>query len=165
MLDDIDININIMLFGDKIYNQVNDRYINNDIYELINHNKNKMINIKDILYPEFEYNLVNTLTNSGTTNIVIGNVNQNKSITVEYTITRGNGLRTGRFDVLYDSNNIYIGTDEFITNGNINVNVSNIVFDANLNGDEIRMECVLSDDVDGTIEYNLKRKLITPINI
>jgi hypothetical protein len=156
------ININI---DDNFFITTPTNYFGYPLTELCNPNHNRNIYIKNVTYPEFEYNLVNTLNNSGTTNIVIGNTTQNKSISVDYTITRGNGLRTGSFDILYNSGNVYIGTDEFITNGETNVDVTNIVFDVNLNGNEIRMESTLSNDVDATIEYNLKRKLVKPINI
>lgn len=121
--------------------------------------------INGILYPEQEYNLSAALTNNTTTNVIVGNKLQNKTITIDYTITRGTGYRKGKFDIINDGTNTYMSPDEFITNGVAGVSNTAIVLSVNYNTNEIRVAALLDNGIAGTFTYNVSRVMITPLTL
>jgi hypothetical protein len=140
------------------------RWFYDNMYEFVNPVTGRNIQISGLIYPEIEQNLSATLTNNATTNVIVGNKLQNKSITIEYTLTRGTGYRKGRFDIINDGTTLYMSPDNFITNGDAGVSGSAVIFTVNYNTNEIRVAGALdASGSDATLQYSCERVMITPI--
>lgn len=136
------------------------------MYEFVNIATGRNIRIAGLIYPEMDLNQLATLVDNTTTNVIVGNKLQNRSISIEYTLTRGTGYRQGKIDILNDGTTVYMSPDEFITNGAAGVSNTAIVFAVDYNTNEIRLKGTLSSTGTGaTIVYNVSRVMITPLTL
>jgi len=143
----------------------NTRWFSDNMYEFVNLVSGRNIQLGGIIFPEVEQNLSATLTNNTTTNIIVGNKLQNRTIHIDYMILRGTGYRKGSFDIINDGTALYMSPDTFITNAAAGVNAVAIVLSANYNTNEIRVAALLDNGVAGTFTYNATRVMITPLTI
>ena len=157
--------IQVQLKYENIYGTPTIRWFYNSMLEFVNPTSGRNVQITGLIFPEFEQNLTATLTNNTTTNVIIGNKLQNRSIHVDYTITRSSGYRSGYFDIVNDGTSLYMSPDEFISNNATGVDDSAIFFDSNFNSNEIRMSATLNNYTSATINYNVRRVMITPLTI
>ena len=118
------------------------------------------------VYPEIERNLSATLANNATTNVIVGNKLQNKSITIKYLLTRSTGYRFGTFDIICDGTSVYMSPDAFTDNLSAYVSETAIVFSTNVSSNEIRLAAVVnSNTYAATLTYSVERVMITSFNI
>jgi hypothetical protein len=135
------------------------RWFYDPMYELVNQSTNRNIQISGITYPEFEPNLSSTLPDNATTNVTIGATAQNRSIAIDYTITRGTTYETGTLRVLYDGTNVTLQTGTPIGS-------TGTSFAVDISSGLIRLKCTLtSTGTAGTMKYNVNRVMITPLTI
>lgn len=154
------------LIKSNIIGAPNIRWSYDSLNELINPNINRYFYINNALYPEFESNLSSNLVNNTSTNIIIGDVSQNISCKVDYTISRSLGFRSGNFSIITDSSNSYISSDIFVTNANSIVDSSAISFSTDIsNGKYIMMNVTQNDYADASLFYNVSRVMKTPLII
>lgn len=149
----------------NIYGTPVTRWFYDSMYEFVNVISGRNIQITGLIYPESEQNLSSALTNNTTTNIIVGNKLQNRSMVIDYTIVRGTGFRSGSFRIINDGTALYMSPDEFVTNGDAGVSDVAIVLTANYNTNEIRVAALLDNGVAGTFTYNISRVMITPLTI
>ena len=142
------------------------RWFFDNMLEFVNLVTQRILQVKNIIYPEVEQNLSATLTDNTTTQVIIGNKLQNKSINIDYTITRGTGRAQGTLMILNDGTNLFIATALSLNNAVTEVEELAIVFSANFNTNEIRLAALLSSSGNNaTFQYNVSRAMITPLTI
>jgi hypothetical protein len=127
--------------------------------------ENSIFKVSNLIYPEFEQNLSAKLLNNTTNNIIIGDKLQNKSLSIDYTINRGVGLRKGKIDFIYDGSTLYQSPDSFIFNNNSIIDASAIVFNSDVSNNYIRLNAQLNTGSDASLFYNIERVMITPLTI
>jgi hypothetical protein len=151
----------------QIVNRPTIRWFYDPLYELVNLTSGRNIQITGVLYPEFETNKQSKLVTSTTTDISIGHTSQNKSISVDYTLSRSNAYAEGKFNILIDqSANLYTSVDRYISSGNTIVHDPAIQFDAILDGSIIKWRNTLdATGGDASINYNISRVMRTPLTI
>jgi hypothetical protein len=140
------------------------RYFLDNMYEFVNLSNGRSIQLKGLIYPENEQNLTGALTNNATTQIIVGNKLQNETISIDYEVKRA-GYRKGSFDIINNGAALTMSTDTFITDGTADVSGANVIFTVNYNANEIRIAVQLSNAVAGTLKYNVRRTMITPLTI
>lgn len=142
------------------------RWFYDSMSQFINISNGRLNIIPTIIYPENENNLSATLANNTTTNVIVGNKLQNKSISIEYTIKRGTGIRQGRLSIINDGTNLFLSPDIFNDNGVVEVGDPAIVFTVNYNTNEIRLAATLNNSGNaGTMQYDVVRKMNVPLTI
>jgi hypothetical protein len=141
------------------------RWIYDTMYEFVNISSGRNIRITGLIYPEIEQNQESPLANNASTNIIVGNKSQNRSIHVDYLIFRGSGYRKGSFDIINDGNTLSMSPDIFITNNDIGVIDGAISLSVNYNVNEIRIAALLDDKGAGILYYNVNRVMIKPLTI
>lgn len=138
-------------------------YNNSFIYpegntELVNLVKGTNIEFEG-LYPEYTQNQEIKLDNDTSTYIIVGNIIQNRSIKIDYTIERGTGYRSGSFNIVQDGS-AYISTDNFVQNPYASVDSSAIAFSADVSGNYIRLAAWQNNVADSSLMYNLSRVMV-----
>lgn len=142
------------------------RYFYDPMYSFSNLGTSRDIRIRNIIWPEFDQNLSATLTDNTTTNVIVGNKVQNRSIHIDYEVTRGTNYRKGGFDIVNNGTTLYQSPDQFITDGGAGVSSTAIIFNVDLNTNEIRINAVLNSTGSGaTLKYNITRTMITPLTL
>ncbi|HLP86816.1 MAG TPA: hypothetical protein VK153_03005 [Candidatus Paceibacterota bacterium] len=143
----------------NIYGTVNVSWFGSPMYEFVNLSSGRNVQFTGIVYPEFEQGLSSTLADNTTTQVIIGNKLQNRSIIIDYTITRGTTVETARLLINNDGTNLTL--QEGTPLGDVGV-----TFAVNFNTNEIRLACTLtSTGTAATLKYNATRVMITPLTI
>lgn len=136
------------------------RWFFDPMYEFVNLSSGRNIQIAGLIYPEYEQNLSSALVDNTTTNIVIGNKLQNRSIIIDYTIIRGTTYEMGRLQIVHNGTTLSLSESTPVGD---DVGIS---FATNFNTNEILLECTLtSTGTAATIKYNVTRVMITPLTI
>lgn len=119
------------------------------------------INIEGILFPEYTLATNSNLTNNSTTNIVIGDKTQNRSIDVNYTAYRNGKIEQGIVQIFHDGTTLYINRTSHDNQSGNGIGLSiNTKFDTT-NTDLINIELIVDDNVDAvTFDYSITRKLL-----
>ncbi|HLP86960.1 MAG TPA: hypothetical protein VK153_03780 [Candidatus Paceibacterota bacterium] len=147
------------LYIDNILGTPNTRYFYDTQTEFVSSVSGRKVQIRGLLYPEYESNLSATLADNTTTNVIIGNKLQNQSIVIDYTIKRGTTYETAQLRILNDGTNLTL--QEGTPLGDVGV-----TFAVNFNTNEIRLACTLtSTGTAATLKYNATRVMITPLTI
>jgi hypothetical protein len=146
----------------------NIRWSYDNLYEMVNFNRDRRLQIPNILYPEVEQNLYNGLINNSSTNIIIGDRIQNKSINLDYTLNRGSGYRQGSIKILCDSStasSVY-KIEEYQINDNHPEVDNSIIFSTDISGNFIRLNISMDNfGVDASLNYSITRSLRIPVLI
>ncbi|HLP86271.1 MAG TPA: hypothetical protein VK153_00110 [Candidatus Paceibacterota bacterium] len=135
------------------------RWFYDAMYEFVNVSSGRNIQITGLIYPEYESNLSSTLADNTTTQVIVGNKLQNRSIVIDYTILRGSTYETAQLRILNDGTNLTLqeGTP---------LGDAGVTFAVNFNTNEIRLACTLtSTGTVATLKYNATRVMITPLTI
>jgi len=164
---------NISDYKDNIKIKVNSnfgipiiKWFYDPMYEFVNLSSGRNIQITGLLYPEFEQNQSYKLVNNTTTDISIGSIVQNKSISVDYTLSRSNSYAEGAFNIIIDSSaNLFTSIDRYIGPDTM-VQDPAIQFDAILDGSIVKWRNTLdATGGDASINYNITRVMRTPLII
>ncbi|HLP86886.1 MAG TPA: hypothetical protein VK153_03385 [Candidatus Paceibacterota bacterium] len=138
----------------------NTRWFYDQMYEFVNPTSGRNIQITGLIYPEYESNLSATLSDNATTNVIIGNKLQNRSIIIDYTITRGTTYEMGRLQIVHNGTTLSIAESTPVGDD------VGVTFAVNFNTNEIRLACTLtSTGTAATLKYNATRVMITPLTI
>lgn len=135
------------------------RWFYDVMYEFVNPVSGRNIQITGLIYPENEQNLSAALPNNATTNVIIGNKLQNRSVFIDYSITRGTTFQTGQLVIHHDGTTPVISAPTPLGD-------SGVTFAVNFNTNELRLACTTTNTgVAATMKYNISRVMITPLTI
>lgn len=104
-------------------------------------------------FPSLEENLIETLTNNATTNIVIGSKARNHSMFIKYSIVRDNETETNTLQI---SNN---GVAVAVAEGTLTGQDAGASFAVAYDSDDIQLQVTLDNDVEGSFKYNIERTI------
>jgi hypothetical protein len=124
------------------------------------------IDIQGVLYREIDPNNILKLVTNTTTDISIGSLIQNKSISVDYTVQRATSYAEGSFNILIDScNNLIPSVDRYISSGT-GADASAIRFDAVLDVSIVKWRTTLdASGGDASLNYNITRVMKYPFTL
>jgi hypothetical protein len=124
--------------------------------------------IKNVLYREVDNLRSNKLSNNSVTDLSIGHILQNKSISVTYTLQRNQAYVEGSFNIISDSSNLSANVDRYIKTG-INptiVDASAIRFDALIDSSLIKWRITMdSSGGDASLNYSITRVMKYPLTL
>lgn len=111
----------------------------------------------DGFYGETEVITDTTLSDNTTTDIIVGDITQNQSVTVEYTLVRNSVVESGTLTIAHDGTNIGIVESTPVQpNGD-----PGISFAVSIDTNDIVLECTLtSTGNNGTLNANVRRSMI-----
>jgi len=142
------------------------RWFYDPMYEFVNLTSGRNIQIIGLVYPEFDQNQSSKLTNNAITDISIGSVLQNKSLSLSYTLSRSVGYAEGTFNIMTDGSALYPSIDRYTSSGNLCVEDPAVTFDAIVDASIIKLRATLdSSGGDASLNYNISRVMKTPLVI
>lgn len=99
---------------------------------LVNTEKSISISIPGT-YPEYQQNQSTTLANNSTDSISIANISYNRSINIDYTITRNGQYRTGSMKVLNTGSTYLFDPGDYIESADVGVTFQGVFKSGNSN--------------------------------
>ena len=136
------------------------RWFYDSMYEFVNLSSGRNIQIIGLIYPEVEENISASLADNATTNVIIGNKLQNRSIKIDYTITRGTDYEMSTLQIIHDGTTLVL-SESTPVGDDVGVTFA-VAFSTN----DIQLQCTLTSTGTGaTLKYNVRRVMITPLTI
>jgi hypothetical protein len=136
------------------------RWFYDTIYEFVNVVTGRLLSIPTIIYPEIDPGLSAALPNNATTNVVIGNKLQNRSIVIEYQITRGTTHEMNRLQIIHNGTTLTL-FEPTPVGDDVGVSFA-VAFSTN----DIQLQCTMTNTgTAATMKYNASRVIITPLTI
>jgi hypothetical protein len=136
------------------------RYFFDAITEFVNVVSGRNIEIKNFIYPEFEQNLSAALADNATTNVIVGNKLQNRSLIIDYTIIRGTDYEMGTLQIISDGTNLVLAESTPVGDD------VGVTFAVAFSTNDLQLQCTLtSTGTAATMKYNASRVMITPLTI